>query len=106
MGETAGARCARIYGPPSGLVVRNAERPATADGALVEGLHRAGYSWLEIAEELGVSHQAVVEAARWRGLTEHGQRRHTLPPGHPRTWNMLNAGLATLDGTRYGDSRW
>ena len=68
-----------------------------------------GASWDAIAADLTLSLWAVTERGRRIGtgnlesdfvLAPDDPERDALPPGHPRTWNTINAGTV-LEGAAY-----
>jgi hypothetical protein len=68
-----------------------------------------GASWEAIAADLTLSQWAVTERGRRIGAghlesdfvqTPDDPQREPLPAGHPRTWNIINAGTV-LEGAPY-----
>jgi hypothetical protein len=84
--------------------------------ATLQRLRDAGRTWLEIGVEMGMSQETVKNHAAAIGMDTRrlnqipapiaqGERvqhitREPLPPGHPVSWGILNAGT-TLDGSSY-----
>jgi hypothetical protein len=88
----------------SGVFVRDPQwnYGSVVDSKRVMQLHRGGYRWLEIASILGVGRATVYEAAKDLGIGGDAlDWRRALPAGSPRTWGVINAGLATLEGARF-----
>ena len=65
-----------------------------------------GASWDSIAATFGVTRSAVIEQAKRIGARRppadfvpepDDPSREPLPPGHPRTWKLLNSGTVLED---------
>ncbi len=79
--------------------------PVYCDPQRVSALHLRGYRWSEIATILGVAESTVYNAAKHLGISQRLAGHHwatVIPAGHPRTWGLINKGLTTLEGVRYG----
>jgi hypothetical protein len=83
----------------------------TADARLLH-LRALGHPWHTVASELRVGRNAAIERARRLGLQPitriqpppraPAERidRPALPPGHPLSWQVINAGTC-LEGEPY-----
>lgn len=77
-----------------------------AQDAQVRRLRMEGASWDTMAAILGRTRWAIIERGRRIGARPPPREfvpppedlaRDPLPPGHPRSWNVINAGTVLQD---------